>query len=263
MDRRGTSKSVSASALNSSDYWDLSAQPLNCLLFILPLIFLYEVGVVWAGPSAMRNGADVWLRNFLSQLGVGEYIFLPLATCGLLFGLHHISRRKWELRGDVLSGMICESFCFGVGILVVARVFWQVAHTTFSPTELNAFELEAAMTTSSDLAHVPRMLSYLGAGIYEELLFRFVLLSSSVWVLTKVGVDRFSSHAFAVLSTSLLFAAAHYQLFFAMGFEFTWYSFAFRICAGALFSLLYLRRGFGIVVGAHAVYDILVATIAA
>jgi len=262
MERRSSTKRDSASVLRSSDYWDLSAQPLNCLLFILPLILLYEVGVVWAGPSAMRNGADVWLRSFLSQLGVGEYIFLPLATCGLLFGLHHISRRKWELRGDVLSGMICESFCFGVCILVVARVLWQVAHSTFSPMGFDATELEAAMKTSSDMAHLPKMLSYLGAGIYEELLFRFVLLSSLVWVLTKVGVDRFSSHAFAVLSTSLLFAAAHYKLFFAMGFEFTWYSFAFRMFAGALFSLLYLRRGLGIVVGAHAVYDILVATIA-
>jgi membrane protease YdiL (CAAX protease family) len=58
-----------------------------------------------------------------------------------------------------------------------------------------------------------------------------------------------------------LFAAAHYRLFFDVGQDFTWPGFAFRMSAGSLFSLLFWRRGFGIAVGTHAVYDILVATV--
>jgi hypothetical protein len=36
-------------------------------------------------------------------------------------------------------------------------------------------------------------------------------------------------------------------------------SFGFRVLAGVFFSLVFLRRGFGIAAGTHALYDILVA----
>lgn len=241
----------------TDDYWVQSVQPLNCLLFIMPLLLLYEVGVVWLGPAAMRNGADVWLREFLGWLGFGEYVFLPVVTCGFLFGCHHLSRQEWKFRSDVLSGMVCESFGFGVLVLIVAQLFMHLAPSMFHPNDI-----ETAMLGGESMTNVPRMLSYLGAGIYEELLFRFILLSGTMVLCKKLGVGTATAMGFAVLSTSLLFAAAHYRLFFQVGLDFTWYSFAFRMLAGALFSVLFLRRGFGIVVGTHAVYDILVATIA-
>lgn len=245
------------------DYWEQSVQPLNCLLFIVPLLLFYEVGVVWLGPAAMRNGADVWLREFLAWLGLGEYIFLPFVTCGLLLARHHLSRQQWKPRGDVLSGMVCESFGYGVVVLILAQMFARLFPTILGGDAANSMEsVDAAIRFSSIADGVPQMLSYLGAGIYEELLFRLLLLSGTVLICRKMGVDNFSSLAFAVLSTSLLFAAAHYKLFFAVGLDFTWYSFLFRLFAGMLFCILFLQRGFGIVVGTHAVYDILVASVA-
>ena len=242
----------------ADDYWEQSLRPLNCLVFIVPLLLLYEVGVVWLGPSAMRNGADIWLREFLSWIGLGEYFFLPLVTCGLLFAWHHVSRRAWHLRGDVLSGMVCESFGFGVAMLAVAQLFSSLFPEM---TQAGSLEFQAAMRVAEPLHRIAQMLSYLGAGIYEELLFRLVLLSGTILMCRRMGIPYLTAIVFAVLSTSLLFAAAHYELFFEVGLEFSWYSFAFRMLAGILFSLLFLQRGFGIAVGAHAVYDILVATI--
>ncbi len=52
-------------------YWQQSRRPLVSLAFILPLLALYEGGVLLLGPSAIRNGADVWLRQLLDQLGLG------------------------------------------------------------------------------------------------------------------------------------------------------------------------------------------------
>lgn len=238
------------------DYWEQSIQPLNCLAFVVPLLALYEVGVVWIGPAAMRNGADVWLRHFLSVLGFSEYFFLPLVTCGFLLGWHHLTKRDWKLRPEVVSGMVCESFVLGVFFIVVAQFVGQ-----FLNSPMTTDPGGAALSLSGSNQRVPQMLSFIGAGIYEELLFRLILLSGTIAICRKVGADKASTLAFSIIITSLLFAAAHYELFFHAGLEFTWYSFMFRASAGALFAVLFLYRGFGITVGTHAVYDVLVATI--
>lgn len=235
------------------DYWEESVQPLACLYFVAPLLLLYEVGVVWLGPAAMRNGADVWLRQGLAELGFAAYFFLPLVTCSILLGWHHVTRRDWKVRVDVLSGMVCECATLGLCVLVFAQVFARVMHAPLS--------LDDHVTALIDSDRLPYLLSYLGAGIYEELLFRLFLLTTTICVCQHLGADKRSAIWLGVLSTSLLFAAAHYRLFFAVGGEFTWFSFAFRLTAGALFCMLFLQRGFGIAVGTHAVYDILVAAV--
>ena len=64
----------------------------------------------------------------------------------------------------------------------------------------------------------------------------------------------------------MLFAAVHYRIDLPFGFSigtqygdaFTIYSSLFRIAAGVFFGCLFVYRGFGIVVGTHALYDLLV-----
>ena len=51
------------------DYWQQSRRPLASLAFVTPLLAIYEFGVLWLGPQAMRNGADVWLRQWLDEIG--------------------------------------------------------------------------------------------------------------------------------------------------------------------------------------------------
>jgi membrane protease YdiL (CAAX protease family) len=60
----------------------------------------------------------------------------------------------------------------------------------------------------------------------------------------------------AAISSAVLFAAAHH---FGRGGE-PWdgYVFSFRSLAGMYFAALFHLRGFGIAVGAHAGYDVLV-----
>jgi hypothetical protein len=95
----------------------------------------------------------------------------------------------------------------------------------------------------------------LGAGIYEELLFRVVLVSLFAWLARRVlGFRPFIAGASATIAGALVFSAFHY-----IGpFGDTWqvYSFVFRTIAGLFFSALYLTRGFGVTAWTHALYDV-------
>jgi membrane protease YdiL (CAAX protease family) len=96
----------------------------------------------------------------------------------------------------------------------------------------------------------------LGAGIYEELLFRVLIVSGLAW-LGRIGLGwgRIRSNWFAVCLGALIFSAFHY--IGPYGEPWMLGSFAFRTVAGLLFSGLYVLRGFGITAWTHALYDVL------
>jgi membrane protease YdiL (CAAX protease family) len=99
--------------------------------------------------------------------------------------------------------------------------------------------------------------SYLGAGVYEELLFRVVLLNLVVGLLAWMRAGPRAGLIGGVVLSSLLFSAAHYVP--GSGDAFRWVTFLFRFMAGAYFAVLFRYRGFGIAAGTHAFYDVLVA----
>ena len=95
-----------------------------------------------------------------------------------------------------------------------------------------------------------------GAGIYEELLFRVVLVAALAWIGQAVlGWRPAVAGLWATLLGAMLFSAAHYVG--PYGDRLTLYSFVFRMVAGVFFSALYLLRGFGITAWTHALYDVL------
>ncbi|HEX2249356.1 MAG TPA: CPBP family glutamic-type intramembrane protease, partial [Gemmatimonadales bacterium] len=109
------------------------------------------------------------------------------------------------------------------------------------------------------LSFPAQLMISLGAGIYEELLFRVLLVSGLA--LLAVRIFRWSStaaNAFAVLLGALIFSAFHYVG--AYGDPFALSSFTFRAVAGLLFSALYVFRGFGITAWTHALYDVFLLT---
>jgi len=105
-------------------------------------------------------------------------------------------------------------------------------------------------------AKVATGVSFLGAGIYEELLFRLILLSSVAWALKRAGVKPRASIVTAVVLVSLLFSAAHHVG--PQGYPFNSFGFLFRTVAGVFFSILFICRGYGIAAGSHAGYNLLV-----
>lgn len=242
--------------LTPYDYWREARQPLASLAFVTPFLVFYEVGVLLLGPQAVRNAADVWLRALLDLVGFGSYFLLPVLTCAALLGWHHATQKPWHVRSRVLYGMFLESLLFGFLLLLIAG--WQYSLLR-SLLPLSAGERGPAASL------VAVLVGYVGAGIYEELLFRLLLLPAVIGCYRLIGVSPGLSLVAAIVTTSLLFSAAHYQfelvfigrsLRTAWGEPFDWASFVFRFLAGLMFSLLFLYRGFGIAVGSHALYDL-------
>ena len=98
----------------------------------------------------------------------------------------------------------------------------------------------------------------LGAGIYEELLFRVILVGGLAWMANRIlGLSRTAAGVLATVLGALIFAVFHYIGPYADPLELR--SFTFRAVAGLLFSGLYLLRGFGITAWTHALYDVVLA----
>ncbi len=243
-------------------YWRASTRPIVCLVFVAPMLLAYEGGLLF-WPQAMRNGADVWLRQLLESFGFSQYLLLPLLTCGILLGWHHLRHDTWKIRGNVLYGMFIESMTLGFLLVAVAQ-----AQGSF----LNELTATRGMPTHCAIVNegsfLVRAIAFCGAGIYEELLFRLILLSALAAGFHRIGITPRVSCVTAVALSSLIFAAAHYQLDFnlgawhiatSLGDTFQWTSFMFRCSAGIFFSVVFLFRGFGIAVGSHALYDIFVS----
>ena len=226
-------------------YWVESRRPLASLVFIAPLLVVYEAGVAWLGA---QNGADAFMRLAAGLAGLRATPPAAGAEVCILLAWHHLARQPWRLSGGVLSGMAAESLLLGVCLCLVCLAWgaWSVP--------------PAADIGGEDQAERwARIAGLLGAGIYEELLFRLILLSLLAWGLRRAGVAPWASTLLAVLASSLLFAAAHHVG--PYGEEFVRSRFLFRSLAGVFFSVVFIYRGFGIAAGSHAAYDVLVSVL--
>ncbi len=231
-------------------YLRSTRHPWPCLLFVLPLVIAYESGVAVLGgphPENLRNGADNWLRVGLTRLGI-SWIWLPPAVLLALMAIWTWKRRH-ERPNEVfavLSGMILESIAYAIGLWTVSRALGPL---------LEQFGIE--LTIGAAEPAVGQVITYLGAGIYEEALFRLVLFSCILQLLRLLDVNSLLAVLLAASASALLFSAAHH--IGPYGQPYSNYLFLFRLIAGLYFAMLFQARGFGIAVGAHACYNLMVS----
>lgn len=238
-------------ALGDRTYLTATRHPWAAALFVVPLLAVYEAGVFAQGtatpPEQLRNGADLWLRGLLAAVGLSPLYAGPLLLLGLLLVWSWLRRRDRprELLG-VWLGMACESVIFAV-------VLWALSQGLLPL--LNHLHVYLHAGGEGDPA-VTDFFCFLGAGIYEETLFRLLLFSGLVWLLSHLEFPRWGAACLAGLLSALLFSLAHHVG--PCGEAFEPYVFLFRTLAGLYFAALYGLRGFGVTVGAHAGYDVLV-----
>lgn len=236
-------------------YFTLTRTLSYSLLFALPLLLLYEAGAVWLGrsdPYALRNGADVLLRTLFAAVGVrGTGAFTGLLVIAALI-LIFIERRKRQvpIRAAPFVGMLAESVLYALLFGVVIGLLTNVLLAGIVPI------LAAGTNPLGSLGLPEGVVLSLGAGVYEELVFR-VLLVGGFWALFRSGgLTRQRAGIFAALLAALIFSAFHY--IGPYGDQWALPSFVFRFLAGLAFSALFLLRGFGITAWTHALYDIFI-----
>ena len=103
------------------------------------------------------------------------------------------------------------------------------------------------------------MIGFLGAGVYEEALFRLALVPCFFGALRLLQTPTVLASSLAVTASALLFSLAHHAG--SPGEAFTWFAFIFRWLAGVYFAWVFVVRGFGVAVGTHSAYDMLVGWI--
>jgi membrane protease YdiL (CAAX protease family) len=217
------------------------------LLFLLPLVAAYEGGVLVLG-EAQRNGADCWLRCGLAAVGL-PYFWLPplLLVAGLtLWALQRRQDRPGDMVG-VLTGMAIESVTYSLGLWGLSRCL---------PPLLQGLGVELALPDDTAPA-LRQAVTYLGAGIYEEALFRLVLFAGLAALLRRLELAPALANLLAALLSATLFSAAHHVG--PYGQPYSNYVFLFRLAAGLYFALLFGLRGFGIAVGSHACYNVMIS----
>jgi hypothetical protein len=230
-------------------YFSSTRHPWPCLWFLVPLLVAYEGGVLWLGgtrPESLRNGADAWLRWGLEAFGLAQLYWAPvlLAAAFLLWSWLRRFDQPYDLVG-VCIGMTIESVIFALGLWGLSR-------------GLAGLDFKVGCALTGQPA-VERIITFVGAGIYEEVLFRLVLYSALGWVLRQAALAPFAAWFLAAVGSALLFSGAHHIGPYGEAFDGS--VFWFRTMAGVYFAALFQLRGFGIAVGAHACYDVLVGVL--
>ena len=213
----------------------------------LPLFVLYEAMIVAVntGTSApVRIGAEVWLKELLAMTGVrGGLLLLSIAVLAGIAAYVVDRDRRIPLRGRYFVGLLLESVVYAV---VVAMLV----------SNLVALLFAAAPPPEGDLW--TQLALSIGAGLYEELFFRVLLVGGLALLLRPLFETAAAGYLLAALLGAALFSLAHYVG--PLGDPFELPSFTFRFAFGLALNGLFLWRGFGVAAWTHALYDVMVVT---
>lgn len=229
-------------------YFSSTNTLLYSYLISLPLLLLYEVLIFWAQPDAeqvIRISVDVWIKTLFSYIGK-DVLSITLILVALLgiFVLYRERKKLSSLKMSYFFTMLIEAsfYAFFLALLINTTVSGLLQMVQSSPIE--------SLSTLQQLA-----LS-LGAGLYEELFFRVILVSALLFLFKKVFAKQWLAFASAMVLAALIFSFVHYVG--ALGDPFTVGSFLFRFLFGLALNAIYLWRGFGMAAWTHAIYDIMV-----
>jgi Type II CAAX prenyl endopeptidase Rce1-like len=225
---------------------------LTSLVLVFPLFLVYQIGVLFTLP--VLNGAD-FLTVFLFRnlgLSTGSYLAYTFAV-GVAFAIAvAVLRHKQRFDPHLIVRVLLESaiYALTMGSLIV---FVMTRALGISPQLAGG----ASGGFVAQQSFGTRIVMSLGAGVYEETVFRLGILTGLMVLFDRViGMRRWLSFPLALLLQAALFSAMHHIP--PYGDPLHVGIFVFRVLAGVCFGLLYWYRGFAIAVYTHALYDLYV-----
>jgi len=213
----------------------------------LPLFVLYEAMIVAVNTGAsapVRIGAEVWLKELLAMTGVrGGLLLVSIAALAGIAAYVVDRDRRIPLRGRYFVGLLLESAVYAVVVAILV-------------SNLVAVLFAAAPPPEGDLW--TQLALSVGAGLYEELFFRVLLVGGLALLLRPLFETAAAGYLLAALLGAALFSLAHYVG--PLGDPFELPSVTFRFAFGLALNGLFLWRGFGVAAWTHALYDVMVVT---
>ncbi|MBM4064814.1 MAG: CPBP family intramembrane metalloprotease [Planctomycetes bacterium] len=224
-------------------YYHRSKSLANSFLFILPLLVLYEVGIAMQSPG-IKNTADVVIKVPFALFGRnGSLIFNLFVIVFLLVSAFYVEK-KYQFSSMTFILMFVEGAVYA---LFIGYGLGYVVYKALFPLAL-AKPFFTNIWTG--------IVFSVGAGVYEEIVFRLLLVSLLYFIFTKLlKIKKPISAIISVLIGALIFTSAHYLG--PLKDSFTYASFTFRLLAGLVLSTIFMFRGLGVVVYTHAIYNVL------
>lgn len=221
-----------------------SRRPLAVLAFLFPLVVFYETAAVLVldedGGASLLTSRNL-IHTLFEVFGVVGVHLPGVLLIATLVAHQLIARERWGLKPVVPVGMLAESCVWAIPILVLAGILGLIGLGGEAPPP------------------VPASAIAVGAGVYEEFVFRLVLIAAVHALLVDIcGVRDTIGRWLAVAASVFAFASFH-GIESGGGIDVT--SAAFYGIAGLFLSWLFLTRGLGIAAGAHAVYDLLLLVV--
>ena len=226
-----------------SNYWRYSRSAYYSAVAALPLLVIYEILIVLSQSRywGIRNAADVWIRTFLMafDLQAQHITFVLIGISLALIPIAKSRARGIKLKANYFALMFAECLAFSLVLGVVLQ---------------SILRLGGLSSGGPGSGLMQNLALSVGAGLFEEIIFRVILLNLLFLLLSPLLKKKVVTAVFSVLLASFLFSLSHYVGTMAD----TWqlYSFMFRWAAGLLFTVLYFVRGFAITAYTHALYDI-------
>lgn len=224
-------------------YFQLSRSAHYSLVFAIPLLLTYEGLALLLNQSdlyGIRNSADVFLKLFLSYMGIHGFFGFGAAMVVALLLLRWVGgpSRFGHVRFTVLAGMLVESAVYS---LVFGAVVGGITRLL--------------LAQPFPLSRSAQIMVSLGAGIYEEFVFRVLLLGALIYVLHRLlYLQELLAYGIAAILGAGLFSGFHYIGPFGDPWQLP--SFLFRFIAGLILTGLYFTRGYGITAYTHSLYNL-------
>lgn len=241
-----------ARSASRASYFAQSREPLTALVAVLPLFVAYQLGILLTG--GVRNGVDFVSGILFAVFGDNMSGYLGFNAAILVAFLIAVAvlRKNGELHPRLFPFMLLESALYAVLVGGVVNLMMDV--TGVSALLMVPGHALANAPAGGEPGLIYKLVMSIGAGLYEELAFRLILLGGIFALLQRSGVGRIGAGVVAVVVSSLIFSGVHHLG--SMGEVFTLGAFAFRFFAGVVFAALYQARGFAIAAWTHALYDI-------
>lgn len=245
-----SSKKKTAAVESSFDfrqYLEDSKDLFTSIALVVPLFVLYQIGVLATG--GVRNGVDfvsdlMWLA---ADGSLWTYLGINLGILAAFGAVLFFLRGRGTFRPKIWPAMVAESTVYAM--LLGSAVLFLMSSL--------GLDVLLASGGAGDHGVIASVVLSLGAGVYEETVFRLILMGGMFYAGTRMmGLPRWIAAIGAVVLSSLIFSGIHYVG--SLGDAFTLGSFLFRFFAGVLLAVIFYLRGFAVAVYTHAIYDIIV-----